>query len=130
MCVCGGGLQQDTTACTGIYNRLQWAGNTHRPAVAALACAQVRWRADLPPVALSGRRKAQQSTHNLVVASYVLGELPTAQERAALIRHLWGELAGQGRRSWTLSSVLDTLLPVCEWRVCGWLHGRFVIAHV
>lgn len=32
-----------------------------------------------------------------MVASYVLGELPTQQERAALVRKLWGEYAKKGR---------------------------------
>jgi hypothetical protein len=45
----------------------------------------------MPPEARSTRKKQQQQTYDLVVASYVLGELPTPQERAALIRQLWGK---------------------------------------
>jgi hypothetical protein len=51
----------------------------------------VRWRSELPPAALSARKKQQQQTHDLVVASYVLGELPTQAERNAYVRRLWGE---------------------------------------
>jgi hypothetical protein len=52
---------------------------------------QVRWRPDLPQVQRSMRKKQQQHLHSIVVASYVLGEIPTEQERLALVRDLWGE---------------------------------------
>lgn len=45
----------------------------------------------MPPVARSARKKSQQQTYNIVVASYVLGELPSPQEKAALLRELWSE---------------------------------------
>jgi hypothetical protein len=60
---------------------------------------QVRWRAELPPP-LQGRAAARGGQAaaaaaggraDVVVASYVLGEVPDAQQRAALIRHLWSE---------------------------------------
>lgn len=51
----------------------------------------MRWRAELPPQAMSGRKKQQQPKHDLVVASYVLGEVASPQEREALVRRLWSE---------------------------------------
>lgn len=59
--------------------------------------AQVRWRPDMPPDARRTRKKAQQQTYNIVVASYVLGELPTPHEREALVRQLWSEWQWQER---------------------------------
>ncbi len=47
----------------------------------------------MPLLARSARKKQQQQTYDLVVASSVLGELATPQERAALVRQLWGECA-------------------------------------
>ena len=46
----------------------------------------------MPPAARSARKKQQaQQSYDLVVASYMLGELHSPQERAALVRRLWGE---------------------------------------
>uniref|UniRef100_A0A383V6H0 Uncharacterized protein n=1 Tax=Tetradesmus obliquus TaxID=3088 RepID=A0A383V6H0_TETOB len=57
----------------------------------------VRWRAELPPP-LQGRKANQGSSSSsradLVVASYVLGEVASPQQRAELVRHLWSLTSG------------------------------------
>ena len=40
--------------------------------------------------------RRHQAVHDVVVASYVLGEISDPQERAAAVRHLWGEWGKQG----------------------------------
>lgn len=64
-----------------------------RPCLPCHRLRQVRWRPDMPPAARSARKKQQQAqqSYDLVVASYMLGELHSPQERAALVRRLWGE---------------------------------------
>lgn len=52
---------------------------------------QVRWRDELPLQNSAGRSSRQVGTHDMVVASYVLGEVHDPQKRAALLRQLWGE---------------------------------------
>ncbi|KAF8056824.1 METTL17 [Scenedesmus sp. PABB004] len=58
----------------------------------------VRWRADLPPAprnarkhqaAAAGSARGAGGVHDMVVAAYVLNELPDPHDRAALVRHLW-----------------------------------------
>lgn len=86
----------------------------------SLLVLQVRWRAELPPP-LQGRKANQGSSSSscradLVVASYVLGEVASPQQRAELVRHLWSEL-GWGRAGCWLRVVADCERAAC----CYWL---------
>jgi hypothetical protein len=57
-------------------------------------CLQMRWRSELPPPLQGRKSRSSQggaARADVVVASYVLGEVSDPQQRAALIRHLWSE---------------------------------------